>query len=288
VPKSPVPTRELVWVNRNGMTTPISNIRRVYAWPQVSPDGRQIAVVVLPEGDLWLFDLKREAWTRLTAEGDIRTPVWSPDGKQIFFASNRDGPFSVYAAASDGSQPPRQLTHDPKSWSFPVAVSRDGHSLVLLRSQPGGVTDLWVIDPSRPDTERLLMTTHEGTNADLSPDAHWIAFPSNETGRLEIYLSTFPSAGRKWPVSIEGGNYPRFRADGHELFYRNGKKTMAVDISLGPEPSFGKPRMLFEGDYKDAFGVTPDGQRFVHLRSEPQPPALQLNVITGLFANARP
>jgi eukaryotic-like serine/threonine-protein kinase len=286
VPQGPSLPNELVWVDRKGVATPVSNIRREYESPQISPDGGQIAVQA--SNDVWLFDLRREAWTRLTTEGQNGAAVWSLDGRQIFFASNRNGPFSVYAVPSDGSQLPRQLTHDQKSWTFPAAISRDGRSLVVFRSQPGGASDLYVVDPSQPDAARPFLTAHKAAYADLSPDAHWIAFSLDETGRDEIYVGAFPSLGRKWPVSIEGGTSPRFRADGRELFYRSGDKMMAVDISLGPEPRFGKPRMLFEGDYDEGFDVMPDGQRFVMLRSEKRPPAVQLNVVTGLFDNLKP
>ena len=291
VPRGLLPN-ELVWVNRKGVATPVSNIRREYDSPRISPNRGQIAV--LASDDVWLFDLGREAWTRLTTEGQNEEAVWSPDGK-IFFASNRNGPFSVFSVASDGSQPPRQLTHDQNSWTYPLAISRDGRSIVVWRSQRGGAMrgsafDLFVVDPSQPDAARPLLSSHVASSdgVDLSPDGHWIAFALGETGRDEIYVCAFPSPGRKWSVSIEGGTLPRFRADGRELFYRNGRKMMAVDVSLGPEPRFGKPRMLFEGDYDDAFDVMPDGQRFVMTRSEKQPPALQLNVITGLFDNLKP
>jgi serine/threonine protein kinase/Tol biopolymer transport system component len=283
---SPSPRKELVWVNRKGVAAPASNIRREYGAPRISPDGEQIAIEI--SDDIWLFDLKREAWTRLTAKGQNLSAVWSPDGSQIFFASNRNGSFSVYSVASDGGQLPRQLTHDQKSWTFPRAISLDARNLVLWRSEPRVQNHIFVIDPSQPDTEHPFVTTGEGSNLDLSQDDQWMAFSSDETGRMEIYLSAFPSAGRKWPVSIEGGTTPHFRADGRELFYRNGNKMMAVDVSLGPKPHLGKPRMLFEGDYEDGFDVTRDGRRFVMVRKGKQAPAVQLNVIIGMFDNLRP
>lgn len=293
VPRGPSLPNELVWVNRKGVATPVSDIRREYDNPRISPDRGQIAVDA--SNDVWLFDLKREAWTRLTTEGQNQTAVWSPDGRQIFFASNRNGPISVFSVPSDGSQPPRQLTHDQESWTFPLAISRDGRSLVVWRSQRGGAMrgsafDLFVVDPSQPDAARPFLNSHVASSygVDLSPDGHWIAFALDETGREEIYVSAFPSPSRKWSVSIEGGTNPRFRADGRELFYRSGDKMMVADITLGPEPSFGKPRMLFEGDYDEGFDVMPDGQRFVMVRSEKRPPAVQLNVITGLFDNLKP
>jgi len=286
VPRGPSLPNELVWVNRKGLATPVSNVRRDYDSPEISPDRAQIAVQA--SNDVWLFDLRREAWTRLTTEGQNGAAVWSPDGRQIFFASNRNGPINVFVVASDGSQPARQLTHDQKAWTSPLAMSPDGRSLLAFHSQRGGASDLYVVDPSRLDAARPFLTAHKVSNAHLSPDGHWIALCLDETGRDEIYIGAFPSLGRKWPVSIEGGTSPRFRADGRELFYRNGNKMMAVDIRLGPEPGIGKPRMLFEGDYAEEFDAMPDGQRFVMVRSEKQPPAVQLNVITGLFDNLKP
>jgi serine/threonine protein kinase len=285
VPRGPSPAGELVWVNRKGEAAPASAIHRDYGAPRISPDGEQIALRL--SDDIWLFDLKREAWTRLTTKGQNVVALWSPDGKHIFFASNRDGAFNVYKVASDGSQPPRQLTHDQESWTYPTAISPDARNLVLWRSGRQVANHISLIDPLQPDTERPFPTTHEGFGLDLSADAHWMAFSSDETGRMEIYLRPFSAAGRKWPVSIEGGTTPHFRADGRELFYRNGKKMMAVDVSLGPNPRLGKPRMLFEGDYEDGFDVTRDGLRFIMIRREKQAPAVQLNVITGLFDNLR-
>jgi len=286
VPRGAAEPNELVWVNRKGVATAVSIVRREYEDPRISPDGGQIAVEA--SNDVWLFDLRRDAWIRLTTEGQNQAGVWSPDGKQVFFASNRNGPFNVYAVASDGSQPPRQLTHDRKSWTFPLAISPDGHSVVVFRSQPGGESDLYVVDPSRPDAARPFLTARKVGSVDLSPDARWIAFSLDETGREEIYVGAFPSLGRKWPISLEGGIRPRFRADGRELFYRNGDKMMVADIKLGPEPTFGKPRVLFEGDYDEGYDVMPDGQRFVMIRSEKRPPSVQLNVFTGLFDNLKP
>ena len=166
-----------------------------------------------------------------------------------------------------------------------MAIPHDGNSLLVWRKH--GVAAFCLVDLAQPDVTKPFFPTHgKREYVDLSPDARWIAFASDETGRFEIYLSAFPSLGRKWLVSTEGGITPRFHRDSRELFYRNGNKMMAVDVTLGPEPTIGKPRTLFEGEYAD-YDVSPDGQHFVAVSSEKTPPTLQLNVITGLFDKSR-
>ncbi|HEX9160797.1 MAG TPA: protein kinase [Thermoanaerobaculia bacterium] len=276
---------ELVWVDRNGKADPVSTLRRDYATPRISPDGRQVAVAA--SNDVWLFDLKRETWTRLTSTAQNLVPTWSRDGKQIFFASNRSGPFTVYVIPSDGSHPARQVMRPRayangwQSWMFPSATAPNQNTLLVF----DGVSNAWLIDLARPDDRKLFLTTHrtaQPDSVDLSPDAHWIVFASDETGRPEIYLSAFPQLGRKWLVSTDGGTKPRFRRDGREIFFRNGDKMVGVDVALRPEPVIGKPHTLFAGDYDPEFDVTADGQRFILVRSEKRSPATQLDVITGL------
>jgi eukaryotic-like serine/threonine-protein kinase len=287
VPRNLPPPGELVWVGRKGGTTSVSNVRRAYADPRTSPDGRQIVIRVTDResSDLWLFDVPRENWTRLTSGGKNGYPVWSRDGKQIFFTSNRNGAYNVYTILSDGSQPPRQLTHG-KAWIFPVATLHEESSLLVIRQRSGDPSDYCLVNLEQPDIVKPVLTPQRGDgSADLSPDSRWMAFVSDETGRNEIYVSGFPALGRKWLVSTEGGITPRFRSDGRELFYRNGKKMMAVDLTLGRGPIIGKPRTLFEGEYGQNYDVTPDGQHFVIVRRGKTPPTLQINAITGLFDN---
>ncbi len=291
-PSSASALSELVWVDRKGTLAPVSKIRRQYGPPRISPDGGQIAVEMTEHRstDLWLLDVQRETWMRLTSGGTNLGAVWSPDGKRILFGSNRNGPYTVYSTPSDGSQPPQQImgVSTMLTWTFPAAISRDGRSLLLLQSIRGESTMSWIADLAQPDIVKPLMsTTSKNLSVDLSPDARWIVFSSDETGRSEIYLSRFPSVGRKWPLSAEGGSDPRFRHDGSEVFYRNGNKMMAADLTLGPEAAIGKPRILFEGDYEREFDVTADGKRFLMVRSAKPPPS-QVNVVLGLFDNSKP
>jgi hypothetical protein len=119
----------------------------------------------------------------------------------------------------------------------------------------------------------------------FSPDGHWVAYTSNESGRNEVYVQPFPGPGPKRQVSTEGGNEPLWPRKGHELFFRSGNKTMAVDIRTDPTLTVGLPHSLFEGNFHRGtpvwtFDVSPDGQRFLFLQAvDPDPAATQINVI---------
>ena len=127
----------------------------------------------------------------------------------------------------------------------------------------------------------------------LSPDGHWIAYASNETGRLEIYVQPFPSLEGKWQISTDGGGHPVWARNGQELFYRNGDKMMVVEVSTQPVWSAGVPETLFEGQFSGNLGglggntmydVAPDGQRFVMIKvSEEQEAVGQINIVLNWF-----
>ena len=115
-------------------------------------------------------------------------------------------------------------------------------------------------------------TTYE-TAPRFSPDGRWMAYGSNESGRYEIYVRPYPGPGGKWQISTDGGTEPVWNPKGHELFYRDAQKMMAVEYSVQPSFSVGKPKMLFEGPYVltprsfPDYDVSPDGQRFLMLKT---------------------
>ena len=127
----------------------------------------------------------------------------------------------------------------------------------------------------------------------FSPDGHWLAYISNESGRPEVYVQPYPGPGGKWQISTEGGTEPIWNRNGRELFYRSGNKMMAVDITTQPSFSAGKPRMLFEGQYvaddwpliTAAYDVSADGQRFLMVKPRPSrlPSPTQINVVLNWF-----
>src|SRR5207245_10781116 len=120
----------------------------------------------------------------------------------------------------------------------------------------------------------------------FSPDGHFIAYASDESGRVEIYVRPYPGPGGKWQISTDGGSEPVWNPNGRELFYRNGPEMMAVDVASQPEFSAGKPRVLFTGPYLSitattpSYDVSPDGQRFLMMKpNEQQPSSNQINIV---------
>jgi eukaryotic-like serine/threonine-protein kinase len=292
--------RRLVWVSRNGAEQPLAAPVHAYFAPRLSPDGRRVAVGILePEPQNWLYDLARETLTRLTFEGDYNSvPVWTPDGKRIAFISNKEGPLNIFWQLADGSGGLERLTtseyiHTPQSFS------PDGQLLAFYEVNPTTQRDIWVLRMGGPSlgptqarmAQLFLRTPFDESAPCFSPEGHWLAYISNESGRYEVYVQPYPGPGGKYQISTEGGTEPVWNPNGRELFYRSGDKMMAVEIATQPGFAAGKPRMLFEGRYEAApvpisnYDVSPDGQRFLMLKPTEQAQAAptQINVVLNWF-----
>jgi serine/threonine-protein kinase len=242
--------------------------------PRLSPDGQRLAMSTLVKPDIWILELARGTMTRFTlGEGLNVAPIWSPDGRRIFFTSNRNqAEFGVFSKPADGSGDAEQLTSG--AYRVPSSVSSDGKTAIFRQRADNSSWDIGMIrlDGNR-EIEMLLQSAFDEHTGKLSPDDCWLAYVSNESGREEIYVQSFPGPGRSWQVSSEGGAEPLWARNGKELFYRNGNKMMAVAIHSEPEFSPGRPFLLFEGDYVvgrptpySEYSVTSDGQRFVMIK----------------------
>ena len=280
--------RNLVWVSRAGAEQPLTAPARDYQSPRLSPDGKTIAVSIdLPEPQVWLYDLARDALTRLTFQGTYnRTPVWTPDGKRIAVISNKDAAQNTYWLMADGSGEMQRLNTSTDITS-PTSFSPDGRLLALNQVDPVTQRDIWLVQLSDLKTWPFLRTPFNETSARFSPDGHWIAYTSDESGRWEIYVQPYPGPGGKWQISTDGGTEPVWNPKGRELFYRSDDKMMAVDISTRPAFSAGKPRMLFAEEYFSAPGsdsapeydISPDGQRFLMLKDSGGSTATQSQIV---------
>src|SRR5262249_13807411 len=154
-------------------------------------------------GDLWVFEPQRATPLRLTFDPsqDNSSPVWSPDGKSIAFGSQRNGKWGIYQKASDGSGD-EQLLYETSAPVMPMNWSREGQALVFWLNDPKTSSDLWVL-PMRGDrkAEPFLQSSFNESFGQISPDAKWIAYASNESGKSEIYVRPYPSGPGKWQVS---------------------------------------------------------------------------------------
>jgi serine/threonine protein kinase/Tol biopolymer transport system component len=282
----------LVWISRKGTEQPLAAPPRAYLNPRLSPDGLRLGVTITEQDSyIWLYDL-RDTFTRLTFEGNANNgAVWTPDGKRIAFSSNpKGGPLNLFWLLADGGGGLERLTtsqylHAPMSWS------PDGKLLAFFEVNPHTQRDIWVLRMSDRKALPFLQTPFNEAVPRFSPDGRWLAYISDESGRYEIYVQSYPGPGGKWQISTEGGTEPAWNRNGRELFYRSGDKMMAVDIATQHGFAAGTPRMLFEGRYEQApfpstnYDVSPDGQRFLMLKPNESAEAAptQINVVLNWF-----
>ena len=286
--------RRLVWVDRKGMVKTWVGPPRAYWFPRLSPDGRRLSVQIgTVSSEVWTYDLRGETPPRLTFEADNNLPIWTPDGKRLTFASNKLGAMNLFWKPADGSPAEERLTTSEYT-QLPSSWSPDGEMLAFEEYHPSTGSDLWIL-PLKGDRKPrpFLRTQSDEGDAAFSPDGRWLAYVSNYSGRYEIYVQPFPGPGGKWQISTEGGTAPLWARNGRELFYLNGDKMMAVEITIHPTFTVGKRRLLFEGRYQKVgpranYDVTPDGQRFVMVQvRERESAPVQLNVVTNWFEDLK-
>jgi eukaryotic-like serine/threonine-protein kinase len=246
-PASPLTLRTLVWVDRQGQEQPLTLAPGRYVYARVSPDGTRIAIDVAGTNrDIWIWDLGRETLTRLTdGPNEDMTPLWSPDGRRVFFASNRTGNFDVYSQPADGStQATVELAHP--EFQGPSSFTPDGTQLVVNEE----FRRLSVLDLTQDTLRPLLQRDANDWIGAISPDGRWIAYESDESGvQFEIYVRPFPDVtGQREKVSIDGGRYPRWGPSrSSELYYvALDGAMMAVPIELTPTLRVGRATKLFD------------------------------------------
>jgi Tol biopolymer transport system component len=210
--------------------------------------------------------------------------VWSTDGARVIFASNRGGDWDIYSQSADGSAPAQVLLKRVYD-QFPYSMSPDG-ALLYHEIHPKTARDLWTLSPDGT-TSLLRGTAFNELTGQFSPGPaggpRWVAYTSDESGRNEIYVQSYPGGANRIPVSSRGGSIPRWSRDGRELFYMAGDALMAA--AMRPDGSFDAPRRLFDrsgflvNPRFDSYSVSPDGKRFLMIRRDPGSVPRQLNVI---------
>ena len=275
--------RKLVWVDRKGNIEPASAPLRGYENVSISPDGKFAAVQTQgPTLSIWTYDFARTTLTPFSTNGSSQAPVWTPDGKRIAYRGTRKGFRNVYWKATDGSGEEEALT-DSTSINTPSSWSPDGKWLAFMENNPTTGSSIWVL-PVEGDRKPQLFQ-RSASNAHFSPDGHWIAYQSAESGRPEIYVRPFQNAGGKIQISTSGGDEPIWSRDGRELFYINGDKTMAVEIRTQPAFTAGTPQLLFTGKYQAspnyvaAYDISPEGRLLKIQPTSSEQASTQINVV---------
>ncbi len=298
-PNAITDNQQLTWVDRAGKPLGMVGSPGEYEAPRLSHDGKRLAVGRRdPQSrtwDIYVIDLARGAGSRLTFDrGNDGYPVWSPDDSHIAWRANRDGAYQIYQKLASGVGPEELLLKAdvpllPGSWSA------DGRFLLYARVAPKTGLDLWAL-PLAGDRQPalFLQTPFSERDGCFSPDGRWTAYTSDDQGRLDVFVQTFPASGGKWQISINGGQQLLWRSDGKELYYLSADgKLMAVEVKPGDSFEAGAPRALFDlapvraSVGASSYAVTAAGDRFLFITAREEAASLHFTVVTNWAAEAK-
>ena len=268
--------QQLTWYSRDGRALgPLGPPGQHYTF-RISPDGSQVAVTRVQqagEANLWLIDVAGSVPVRLTSSlaNDVNG-IWSDDGQELFFSSARGGSYELYRIRAFGGNEPELVF--PNSGS--VLDVMEPESAIVVGFSPGGLRTFHIDGAWEPRLVADNTSVSEWLSL-VSPNAKWIAYWARESGRDEIYVTSYPEPGRRWAISRDGGLRPRWTADGNELFYIGADGFLyAVPVDAGVTFSSGEPVALFDLDGAVSYDVAPDGRILVNVPL-PEPP--ELNVV---------
>ena len=283
--------RQLGWFDRSGKQLAMVSAPAEYNDIVLSPDGKKAATQRLDgsNSDIWMIDLDRGLPIRFTfGLSSEDNPAWSADGKYLYYTSTDAGQSTICRKSSGGAGGEERIASGFPALDGGIEVSPDGKDLVFQLVGEKTNEDVWDLPLSEgAKTNPILNSEFAEFAPRFSPDGHWLAYVSAESGRPEIYVRTFPSTGSQWQVSADGGGQPHWRRDGKELFFvAPDRKIMAVDVKLGTNFTMGTPHALFQSQVSsytspNRYDVTADGQKFlvssVAQESSPTPMTVIVN-----------
>ena len=274
---SPFPTTKLAWFMRASKQQLEAGVTGVHAGVVLSHDGRRAAVTRMDSAgaDVWLYDLVRGISSRLTHDPALDiSPIWSRDGLYVTYRSLRDGPGSIYSQLASGTGETVAVYHGEYG-KVPTSWSPDGQRLLYSELNPKTRWDIWMLSGTpgtrASDAQRspFVQTEFNEIQAEFSPDGKWVAYTSDGSGRREIYVQTFPPNGNRWRISPHGGEQPKWRHDGKELYYlAPDGKLMAVALPQKGSLEDVAPAAILETQLRPSrlgndYDVAPDGERFL-------------------------
>jgi len=295
---SEVGAQQLLWFDRAGKPVGSVGVPGDYIGPRISPDGTKAAFTLFDQrtanSEIWIEEIPRAVRTRFTfGPRGSSAPIWSPDGTRIAFFSNRKGANDLYQKPASGSGN-EELLLESNEDKNPTDWSADGRLIAFnnLASRSNTKLDLWILSVADRRARPFLQTPFNEGGLTFSPNGRCVAYVSDDTGKYEVYVQSFPGSGGKWQISAAGGMQPRWRRDGKELFFlAPDYKLMAVDVVTDRAIfTAGTPRLLFQTRaatlLNNAYDVSADGQRFLinSFLGEPvsSPITLVLNWTAGL------
>jgi len=288
---------QLVWFDRTGKQTGVLGDSAAYADLELSPDGKRASVSIpaqpINARDIWLYDVARGLRTRFTFDpASEYGSLWSPDGSRVVFNSNRKGHYDLYQKDSSGAGAEEVLLEDNVN-KYPASWSPDGRFILYLTFGTPTGFDLFVL-PLTGDRKPIpfLNTKFNEGPGEFSPDGRWVAYTSDESGKNEVYVARFPGPGGKWQISTGGGNFPRWRRDGTEIFYLSLDNKLMSAAANGKGSGFevGAVKPLFQtrvAGQRYEYDVSSDGQRFLINTFPEQVASAPITVVVNWTAGLR-
>jgi Tol biopolymer transport system component len=286
---SPVGIGQFTWMSRDGRVLETIGEPSIQLGVELSPDGQQLATF-RSEG-IWTMNLSRPVPNRVTP-ASYRHPIWSPDGTKILslFQGRGIGTFDLVLTSLTTGRTESWLESTAGLFK-PMSWSRDGRTIVFIQPDKGRSPVIWKMPADSPQKASVYLENAQIFEARLSPDGQWMAYATDRSGRFEIEVRSFPTPGPAFAVSTEGGGFPRWRADGRELYYLSANARLtAATFTPGAPPSIGRAAPLFEvrlvshpdrGSFAASeYDVNSDGSRFLVNRLV-SPPETSLTIIAN-------
>ena len=284
------------WLDRAGNVSTLRAAAAAWTNPSFSPDGRRLALEIMDStSSLWVFDWARDTLERLTFDArDTARPIWTPNGRRIVFAATRaDSPaFNLFWMAADGTGDVQRLT-ESKNLQFPVSWDPSGRFLAFTEIRPDTSEDLMILPMEgndrtgwKPGTPTVFLATAAAElEPTFSPDGRWIAYASQESGRMDVYVRPFPGPGGKWLVSTDGGANPMWSRTRRELFFTANQRIMVAPYAVeGDAFRADKPHQLSDVRFvprqrQRSVDIHPDGNRFAIASAPQTAPAKQDKIV---------
>jgi Tol biopolymer transport system component/predicted Ser/Thr protein kinase len=293
---------QLTWFDRSGKILEAVGPIGDYTDFRLSPDEKRLAMSLVDSKvstpDIWLADLARGgSLTRFTSDPLLdASAVWSPDGARIMFRTNRKGNISFFEKSAGGAGNEEQFSSESGFNLVPSDWSPDGQHILYSKRTSSSGFNLWLLAVTGDKKPvAFLVSSADEMHGNFSPDGRFVAYSSDDSGKFEVYVQTFPRTDRRWKISTNGGYEPRWRHDGRELYYLSeDRKLIAVQVSGTPEFEVGAPKALFQTRVPE--GVNPqrtnyvpsrDGQRFLLKTQSGEPGPRSITVVLNWTAGLK-
>lgn len=312
VPGKPQMATSFVWVDRKGRRQNIGLPDGIHAAFDLSPDGRYLALTLagqarVTEMIIWIHDLQTGTNVRLTPRVSAGPPPvdiyprWTPDGRHIIYCQVHDSKWDLMWIPVDGATAPELLwsrSETGPDYLYPMSFSPDGSVLAVFGPSSGTSFDIYLIPLDatgrpHPEQRRIFLRNPFGEGfGQISSDGRWMLYSSDESGRYEVYVTSYPKPGAIHRVTMNGGREPVWNPGAPEILYLLGRQMYSVKVTLSPDFRSDAPQLLFEGPFPDVpglgFDITNDGQRFLMLQNKDLlEPVRTINVITNFFDELR-